>query len=260
MYLQYAFIGCIVIKCKHKLISVKSMKLGIEQMSAGVANSQKKERDRFSSNEERVEFLKEVERVAGEMYGDIPYHNFDHAKESLELGYEIIARCEASGIEVDSDLIRYSLLFHDAGYHENHQAKGFESKEEYSAHLAEEALRELGVPEATIEKVKECIISTHKDKSFDSLEEKIVRAADLVGLAYEYEKFKENAIKIKKENEILSGNDISWDDFKKGVKGIIEDYLSQDIRLTECYKDEEGGSRFHKKTKENLDRFLEEEF
>jgi len=34
--------------------------------------------------------------------------------------------------------------------------------------------------------------------------------------------------------------------------------LSQDIRLTECYQDEDGGSRFHKKTKENLDRLLSE--
>lgn len=210
-------------------------------------------------NDKRLELFKKAEKIAKDLYGNIPYHNFNHASEALESGYEIVARCQASNIDVDSDVIRYSILFHDAGYHEDHEEKGFESKEEYSAHLSEKSLRGIGVSEEIIEKVKSCIISTHKDAEFDTVEQKIVRAADLVGLAGEYEYFRDNAMKLKEEAEMISGNKISLEDWKKGVEGIIGFYLSQDIRLTECYSDEEGGSRFHKKTKDNLDRFLSEE-
>lgn len=210
------------------------------------------------SNEKRMELMQKIESLAEKLYGDIPYHNFDHAKDAVDAGYEIIARCQASGIEVNSDLIRYALLFHDAGYHEDHKKAGFDTKEEYSAHLAENALKTVGLSEETIESVCRCIISTHKNREFNFLEEKIVRAADLTGLACEYEKFKENAIKLKEETELISGSKISWDEWKKNVAEIIGFYLNQDIRLTECYKDKDGGSRFHRRTKENLERFLEE--
>lgn len=212
----------------------------------------------YFENEKRLELFKKAEKVAKGLYGDIPYHNFNHASEALESGYEIVARCQASNIEVDSDVIRYSILFHDAGYHENHEEKGFENKEEYSAYLAEKSLRSIGVSEEIIGKVKSCIVSTHKDAEFNTTEEKIVRAADLVGLAGEYEYFRDNAMKLKEEAEMMSGNKISLEDWKRMVGSIIGFYLSQDIRLTECYRDEEGGSRFHKKTRSNLDRFLAE--
>jgi predicted metal-dependent HD superfamily phosphohydrolase len=210
-------------------------------------------------NEKRLELLKHIESQAEKLYGNIPYHNFDHAKDAVDAGYEIVARCQASGIEVNSDLIRYALLFHDSGYHLDHKEAGFDSKEEYSAFLAGDALRSLGVSEDMIESVKRCIISTHKNREFNFLEEKIVRAADLTGLACEYEKFKENAIKLKEETELISGKKTSWEEWKKSVVEIITFYLNQDIRLTECYKDKDGGSRFHRKTKENLDKFMKEE-
>ena len=235
----------------------KFMKFDFEHQKMHVSRQSEKDIV-VSKNERRLELLKEAELLAEKLYGEIPYHNFDHAKAAVDAGYEIIARCQASGVEVNSDLIRYALLFHDAGYHKDHNKAGFDSKEEYSAHLAGEALKNLGMSDDTIESVKRCIISTHKNKEFNFLEEKIVRAADLTGLACEYEQFKENAVKLKEETELLSGQTISWETWKKSVAEIIGFYLSQDIRLTECYKDEDGGSRFHRQTKENLEKFLME--
>ncbi|XLQ20704.1 MAG: hypothetical protein ACKUBY_02930 [Candidatus Moraniibacteriota bacterium] len=217
-----------------------------------------KEKEVLSMNEKRVELLKSAEHLAEGLYGDIPYHNFQHAIDAVESGYELIAKCQASGIEVDSDLVRYSLLFHDAGYHEDHGKEGFDSKEEYSAHLAEQSLRSLDIAEETIENVKKCIISTHKDKEFNRLEEKIVRAADLVGLAGDYEQFRKNAVKLREEAEIISGNKISWEDWKKSVEVIIGFYLKQDIKLTECYMDKDGKSIFHNEAKKNLEIFMQE--
>ena len=234
------------------------MKQVFEQIHRSPSDSVLQNKCANESNEKRMELMQKIESLAEKLYGDIPYHNFDHAKAAVDAGYEIIARCQASGIEVNSDLIRYALLFHDAGYHEDHKKAGFNSKEEYSAYLAGNALKAVGLSGETIESVKRCIISTHKNREFNFLEEKIVRAADLTGLACDYEKFKENAIKLKEETELITGAKMSWDEWKKSVAEIIGFYLNQDIRLTECYKDEDGGSRFHRRTKENLDRFLKE--
>jgi predicted metal-dependent HD superfamily phosphohydrolase len=235
------------------------MKLDLEQINFHpVDHPEKKEDSVISKNEKRVELLKKAEILAEKLYGDLPYHNFKHAGEAIESGYEIVAKCQSSGIDVDGDVVRFALLFHDAGYHKDHKKEGFSSKEEYSAHLAEEALESLGVLTETIERIKGCIISTHKDKEFNGVEEKIVRAADLAGLACEYDRFKENAMKLKEESEIISGNNISLDDWRKGVEDVIGFYLKQDIKLTECYIDEDGGSVFHNKTKENLEKFMKE--
>ena len=205
------------------------MKLDLENAifhNASMEGAKKEVDKKVFSNEERLELFKKIEARAESLYGNLPYHNFRHACEALELGYEIIARCQASNIDVNSDVIRYAILFHDAGYHENHKEKGFESKEEYSAYLAKEVLREFGVGEDDITKVEKSILSTHRDKNFECLEEKIARAADLAGLAIDYETFKENAIKLKDEHELLTGSRISWEDWKIGVKNIIEFYLS----------------------------------
>ncbi|MFA5987019.1 MAG: hypothetical protein WC819_06775 [Parcubacteria group bacterium] len=235
------------------------MKFNFEKGNvAPMGRTEQKEPARIS-NEKRIELLRQAEFLAEKLYGDIPYHNFGHAKEAVGAGYEIVANCQASGIDVDSDLIRYALLFHDAGYHEDHIKMGFDSKEEYSSHLAENSLRSLGVSDEVVENVKRCIISTHKDKESSTLEEKIVRASDLVGLAGTYEQFKENAIKLKAEAEIISGRTIAWEEWKKSVESIITFYLKQNIKLTECYKDEDGGSRFHNRTKRNLEKFMTEE-
>ncbi len=233
----------------------KFMKFHFEQQKTQ-SSGLRDENISVSQNEKRIELMQKIEFLAEKLYGDIPYHNFEHAKAAVDAGYEIIARCQASGVEVNSDLIRYALLFHDAGYHEDHNKAGFDSKEEYSAHLAGVTLKSLDMTDDTIESVQRCIISTHKNKEFNFLEEKIVRAADLTGLACDYAQFKKNAIKLKEETELLSGQIISWEVWKKSVAEIIGFYLNQDIRLTECYKDEDGGSRFHRRTKENLEKFL----
>jgi hypothetical protein len=132
-----------------------------------------------------------LEKVAAELYSDqMPYHNFNHVLGTLAAAELLVERCLKEDIPITGEVVYYALLFHDAGYHENHFSKGFTSKEEHSAHLAVQCLRAEAIPEDTIERVIAAILSTQRDAQFTSNEEKAVRAADLAGLASDYKNFR----------------------------------------------------------------------
>ena len=50
--------------------------------------------------------------------------------------------CASENINVDEKIVNIAILFHDAGYQENHTSLGFSTKESYSAFLAKEFLKE----------------------------------------------------------------------------------------------------------------------
>lgn len=186
----------------------------------------------------------------------MPYHNFGHAITVTRHSEGIIEKCRREGVPLDEKVVYYALLFHDAGYHEDHLAKGFESKEAYSADLSEHALREHGVDEETIEKVKAAIMSTHMDAKCYSNEDKAVRASDLSGLAAEYSVFKLNAIRLREEHEMMHDESVAWEDWKLGVKETLELFLREELELTSDYYDENGNSVFYTQTVENIKMFL----
>ncbi|MGQ0658666.1 MAG: hypothetical protein ACT4NU_11340 [Chromatiales bacterium] len=200
-----------------------------------------------------------LEAHAARLYGEaLPYHNFRHALEAVCVGAEIVARCRTEGVPIDERVVYYALLFHDAGYHEDHVAMGHATKEDYSAALAAAVLRERGAPDDTIKEVVAAILATHRDAVFVTTEQKAVRAADLAGLAANYERFRTNSENLKTEWELLHKRSISWCEWISRATGVIEFVLTQDIRLTQHYADPLGGSAFHNRTRANLERLRRE--
>jgi predicted metal-dependent HD superfamily phosphohydrolase len=194
-----------------------------------------------------------LEQVAAELYSDrMPYHSFKHVQGTLAAGALLVERCLKRGIPIDDEVVYYALLFHDAGYHEKHISKGFTSKEEYSAHLAVQCLRAEAISEPIIERVVAAILSTQRDAQFTSNEEKAVRAADLAGLASNYETFRANAEKLHREHEMLTGQKVTWAEWKTSVKETISFYLSQESVLS--YFD----ASFYEQANQNLSRLLSE--
>ena len=168
-------------------------------------------------------------------------------------------RCNKAGIPIDAEAVYYALLFHDAGYHENHRSRGFDSKEEYSAHLAAQCLQAEAISEDTIRKVTAAILSTKRDAEYSSNEEKAVRAADLAGLASEYEIFRAAVEKLRQEEEIVTGRKVAWDEWKTSVKETIRFYLGQEIRFTQSEAFADDPANFHAKAAQNLSRLLGED-
>jgi predicted metal-dependent HD superfamily phosphohydrolase len=195
-----------------------------------------------------------LEQVAAELYSDeMPYHNFNHVLRALAAGEVLVERCLKEGVPINGEVVYFALLFHDAGYHENHISKGFTSKEEYSAHLAVQCLRAEAVPENTIKRVVAAILSTQRDAQFTSDEEKAVRAADLAGLASDYKNFRSDVEKLRQEDEMLTGRKVAWDEWKTSVEDTIRLYLSQEIRFAR------PDALFYEQASQNLSRLLSED-
>jgi predicted metal-dependent HD superfamily phosphohydrolase len=198
---------------------------------------------------------KEVEKLYS---ADLPYHNFQHALDAIGAAEIIVGRCQAEGITVDHQVVYYALLFHDAGFQDDHLALGFDTKESYAADLAARALEQRGVPSGTIDKVVAAILGTHKDGKFVTAEQKSVRAADLSSLAADYATFKQNSADLKAEYELFNRKQLSWREWVEHASHTIRFYLSQEIGLTSYFTNESGESAFHQAVRENLERLLSE--
>lgn len=200
-----------------------------------------------------------LEQEAKKYYSpELHYHNFNHIVDVIAAGREIVDRCRDEGVRIDDDVVYYALLLHDAGYREDHVKKGYDSKEAYSAHIARQLLTRGDHTEAFIAKVEKAILATHRDGSFISTEQKAVRAADLSGLAADYDVFRQNTDNLRMEQELLTGESIDWEDWKQRVERVISFYLSQEIRITSYFTDGQGKSIFHQRASENLQRLMAE--
>ncbi len=201
----------------------------------------------------------QLEAAARALYSAaLPYHNFDHIQDTLEAAEKVIERCREEHIRIDAEVVYYALLFHDAGYQDDHLACGYATKERYSAALAEPILRGHGVNSAQVDKTLAAILATERDAVTVSAEQKAVRAADLSGLAADYPRFLESSLKLKREHELLFQRPLSWDEWQTNSAAVLGHYLTQEIRLTSYFHDGSGESSFHKAVRDNLNRLLAE--
>ncbi len=188
----------------------------------------------------------------------LPYHNFEHIEDTLAAADLILARCYAENIRINAEVVYYALLFHDAGYHEDHQSLGFASKEDYSAALAERILAAAARPATVIKKTVAAIKATERDASFVTAEQKAVRAADLSGMAAPWPEFLQKSLKLKEEVAVLSGQPVDWQTWQATSNEVLGFYLTQEIRLTSYFHNQRGESEFHSAVRDNLARLLAE--
>jgi len=201
-----------------------------------------------------------IEALAERFYdADLPYHNFSHALDATLSGLEVVKRCRKAGIPVKEKVVYYALLFHDAGFVEDHVKKGFNSKEAYSASIARNCLTSSGVSEPIIAEVEIAILGTQKQARPSTTETKAVRAADLAQLAADYPTFKKNAISLRAESERFSGQKITWVEWREKVREELEYYLAQNLYLTEDPYSDPESHEFHVRARSNLKKLLEDE-
>ena len=200
-----------------------------------------------------------LEQIATRLYDPkLNYHNFGHIRYVMQEGNKTVAKCKAEGVEIDEAAVYYAILFHDANFIEDHTSKGFPSKEAYSAELAVQILEENGIDKAIVQKVKQAILATHVDAQCLSNEDKVVRSADLAGLAADYKIFKQNTVDLKKELEMMTGKKITWEQWKTMAADRIELFLREELHLTSDYFNEQGESRFHVNTRNNVSRLMQD--
>jgi len=187
----------------------------------------------------------------------LPYHNWDHVLQTYAASRKIIKNCQSENIEVDEVVVDLSIAFHDADYIKDHLILGFSTKEALSVSIAEKELPKYNF-ESYITKVKQGIMATDPTTPLITIEQKIIRASDLAGLAGNYKNFKKNNLLLKQEAEMRTGNKFTGDEWKMLTNNIIVNFLSQNIQLTKHYFDKNGNSTFQVNARRNLKTFFAE--
>ena len=191
-------------------------------------------------------------REAKRYYSNLPYHNYNHALKILKNAELIMKRLHK---KFNRDVVEQAILFHDAGYHLNHKKKGFKNKEELAAKIVKKILTKLNYSSKHIKKVMKCIIATNINSKPKSIEEKIVRAADVASMKESYKDFLMDTKKLIKEYEKLYNIKVDVNKWKKSQEKIIKRYLRQRIKLSKNYYNKKGKSNFHERVKRNLEKY-----
>lgn len=209
----------------------------------------------------------ELVDTAKQYYIDLPYHSFDHVRDTLDAAHTLLERCDRYDVAVDATVVEAALLFHDANYHRDHEAQGYGTKEAYSAAIAHDELADYGHTERFRDRVADCIRATEHSKRLERFcestnasrseheathltnEAKLVRAADLRNLMQDYGTFRANTEALRREHAVLHDDELPADEWVEQVTGTVEHFLDQEIRLTP------GEDGFHERARANLERF-----
>ena len=197
---------------------------------------------------------KKVFEAARKHYSNLPYHNYEHALNVYKESRKIISNYQG---RVDELAVYHAALFHDAAYHLDHRKLRFKTKEHLSAFIAGEELAVLDYKKKHVQKVMKIILATIMTNKPKTIEEKIVRAADLAGMKGSYENFLVTNKKLAKEHKILTGKTLTKQEKKDFANQIIRYYLSENIKLTKKYYTSKGESLWHTRVRSNLEHFLE---
>ncbi|MCS3904116.1 putative metal-dependent HD superfamily phosphohydrolase [Methylohalomonas lacus] len=200
-----------------------------------------------------------LEHAAALLYDTrLPYHNFSHVMETLAASRTLIERCRDADLAVQPEIVYGALLFHDAGYQYDHELQGYDSKEAYSARLAARVLNDYGIAASIIDAVQAAILATRCGAACSSREARIVRAADLAGLAHDYYLFRQNAWRLWREDIILGGVAVAWDDWRDQAIHILEHFLAEDLGVSPACYAADGEPWLNKHGRRNIERLRQE--
>ncbi len=193
---------------------------------------------------------------AKKYYADLPYHNFWHALQVILNAYKIIDDCKDENIQLNEKNIYLACLLHDAWYEKNPQDYWFKTKEDYSCYIAEKFLKLFWESNQDIQSIKNMIMATSMYWKFETIEQKIVRASDLLLMKQDYNIFVDTNQKLIEEYRLLNDKNITLDQRKNMTKSILEFYISQNIEITQKYASKSWYMNFKEKVQKNLDKYV----
>ena len=195
----------------------------------------------------------------------LPYHNAGHALRAVANGERLLRACATTGVQVDATVVRFALLFHDAGYGTDPSTAGCPDAEAYAAALARRALADRVAP-PVLDDIEAAILATRRGTRPETPEAKVVRAADLADLAADYDTFAAHSEALRVEHERLSGSPMGLPEWRQSVDQLLSGYLEEPLWPLELIDhgpgqagSEQAGSEqagYHAIAKANLRRYL----
>jgi hypothetical protein len=180
-----------------------------------------------------VEQLDLIWNHAEQQYTNLPFHNFEHACETLFAAMDLADFCEKNGVRINRRVLIAGSLFHDAGFQDDEKTFGCESKEEHSASIFEGFAPEYGFEDET-GLVKSTIMSTDSGATPQTLEDKILVRADLINVCAGFPYFISKTGLLWEERKVLNEGQRTPIDFLKFVVDnirILDKYFSNDLSL-----------------------------
>lgn len=177
--------------------------------------------------------------AAEEQYIDLPYHNFPHAVDALQVAMILTDVCEGHGKTPDRKALAGAALFHDAGYHKD--SGNHDSKESYSAAIFAGLAPSAGYGESEIAIGRQAIMATKVGAKPESIEDKILLRADLNNVCGDYlGSFLVKTRLLWQEARLLEerrGYNVSDVTFILNSLKVLRGYFANDLSLGEFEKD-----------------------
>lgn len=191
--------------------------------------------------------IREVEEAAKALCLPNPYHNATHADTVWRRVQVLIERCRKFGLDPNEEVLHHSSFIHDILTGMDFRSYGCRSAEALSAQSGMRMLISCGVEATVARESARTVMGTHPESRLVTLEQKILRAADLGGLAGSFNDYLEDFYALKAE--AIEVDDFAF--FAKSLK-LLTRYLVRTVRLTPEYFSSNGASDWHTKTIGNL--------
>ena len=180
------------------------------------------------------------------------YHNINHTNRVVDAAREIIDHSTLTDDEIE--VLMISTWFHDVGY-----IDGYDDHETRSKEYASKFLKDKGVDDERIEKVKDCIDATRVEQEPDNLMEKVIKDADSAHLASDdFEATSELLRQERKLMDIKDHDPDEWIDVNIQMLSNIHRYYTSYAKENWQPKKQENLSELLKKKKKQ-EKKLEKE-
>lgn len=189
-----------------------------------------------------------------------PFHNLSHGIETRDAALTLVRRAQEHGQPVDTVAVEHAALLHDAHYQISPAMMGMPFREDVHMHFAYNTLRMLGAPDPHALRVARIILATNSMIEPQTIEEKIMRAADLSKLHGHYEEFVAGSERLHREGNLLAyGQEPrTFGDFCRGQVAYLALYLWPSLDLTPLAGGERGQSRWHEGVLVNIFQLFQE--
>jgi hypothetical protein len=212
-------------------------------------------------SEEKPELQRALNEFVSRTYlpdSQLPYHGQSHPHEILRHAATLTERAKKYGITVDELALQRAALLHDLLGHLNPKFFGFSTSESFSGSVALNFLLSQGCSESEAKKVQQIIHASNPFIEPVSIEDKILRAADLWNLGSPYENFKSSTLKYHRELELQRGSLIQIHDYLRESYAYLRFFVWRALDITAESRDSHGRSTWHMSMLENLLRFHSE--
>lgn len=161
---------------------------------------------------------------------DLAYHNWDHAQAVMRDVSDLIDRAGRRGIVLSKQALIVAAAWHDAGFHEDHIALGFPTKEHYSAFLLDEYLKDKDVSDQEKQFMRDAILGTIHNSPRETLDTLALHRADVANIGGEYNGFLVINKAIWKENQYLRGETIPFHEHAQSTRAFVRSIIDEAIR------------------------------